>query len=197
VGCNTGESGFSLWQGQSSNLLLTSPAQSFLLSGPVGTHDHIFFLSKTFMCFEMGLPLRLEDLVFLWLFWAEKYFALAFGSAVILDLEPLWNPWQYVCLFQDNLRVSKWGLLFFFERKGWSLSLGTGLPALTQTQIVPFCISWPALEHPVSYPGALATLLLGGKRPRSETNHSTLSNTGYRMSGDVPPLFHMSSWHGS
>jgi hypothetical protein len=38
------------------NCYWTSPAQSVLFSGPLGTHDHIFVLSKTFTCFEMGPP---------------------------------------------------------------------------------------------------------------------------------------------
>jgi hypothetical protein len=39
----------------------SSPAQSVLISGPVGTHDHIFVLSKIFTCFEMGPSLREEE----------------------------------------------------------------------------------------------------------------------------------------
>jgi hypothetical protein len=34
----------------------SSPAQPILGSGPVGIHDCIFVLSKTFMCFGMGPP---------------------------------------------------------------------------------------------------------------------------------------------
>jgi hypothetical protein len=37
-----------------------SPTQSILVSGPVKTHDYIFVSSKIFMCFEIGLPPRLE-----------------------------------------------------------------------------------------------------------------------------------------
>jgi hypothetical protein len=36
------------------NCYWPSPAQSVLVLGPVGIHDHIFVLSKAFMCFEMG-----------------------------------------------------------------------------------------------------------------------------------------------
>jgi hypothetical protein len=32
-----------------------------MVSGPVGTHCHIFVLSKTFTCFEMGPPLQWEE----------------------------------------------------------------------------------------------------------------------------------------
>jgi hypothetical protein len=42
------------------NCYWSSPAQSVLVSGPVGPHDHIFVLCKTFTCFEMGPPLRRE-----------------------------------------------------------------------------------------------------------------------------------------
>jgi hypothetical protein len=44
------------------NCCSPSPAQSALVSGPVGTHAHIFVLSKTFTCFEIGPPLRLTAL---------------------------------------------------------------------------------------------------------------------------------------
>jgi hypothetical protein len=43
------------------NCYWPSPAQSFLVSSPVGTHAHIFVLSKTFTCSEMGPPLRREQ----------------------------------------------------------------------------------------------------------------------------------------
>jgi hypothetical protein len=45
----------------SSKLLLVLASQSFFVSGPVGTHDHIFVLSKTFTCFEIGPPLQREE----------------------------------------------------------------------------------------------------------------------------------------
>jgi hypothetical protein len=40
------------------NSCCPSPAQSDLVSGPIKTYDNIFVLSKTFVCFEMGSPLR-------------------------------------------------------------------------------------------------------------------------------------------
>jgi hypothetical protein len=44
---------------------LPLPAQLFLVLGPIGTHDQIFICSKTFMCFEMGPSLWLEEGVWL------------------------------------------------------------------------------------------------------------------------------------
>jgi hypothetical protein len=38
------------------NCCRSSPPQSVVVSGSVGTHDHIFFFSKNFTCFEMGPP---------------------------------------------------------------------------------------------------------------------------------------------
>jgi hypothetical protein len=39
-----------------------SPAQSVLVSGPFGAHDHIFVLSEPFFdCFERRPPLRQEE----------------------------------------------------------------------------------------------------------------------------------------
>jgi hypothetical protein len=49
-----------------------SPAQSTLVSGPVRTHDCIFVLSKTYMCFGMGPPFQLEGSEYHWplpLYW--------------------------------------------------------------------------------------------------------------------------------
>jgi hypothetical protein len=43
------------------NCFWSSPALSILISGTVGPHDHIFLLSKTFTCFEMGPTLRREE----------------------------------------------------------------------------------------------------------------------------------------
>jgi hypothetical protein len=40
------------------NYCWPSPAQSILVLDPVGTHGHIFVLSKTFTCVEVGPPLR-------------------------------------------------------------------------------------------------------------------------------------------
>jgi hypothetical protein len=39
-----------------------SPAHSFLVSGPVGTHDHIihFLFQRLLICFEMWSPVRLQ-----------------------------------------------------------------------------------------------------------------------------------------
>jgi hypothetical protein len=50
------------------NCCWPSPAQLFLVSGPVGTHGQTFVRSKPLMCLEIGPPLRREEgLVFLWL----------------------------------------------------------------------------------------------------------------------------------
>jgi hypothetical protein len=43
------------------NCCWSSPAESTLFSGPVGTHGDISVLSNTFTCFEMGPPLRREE----------------------------------------------------------------------------------------------------------------------------------------
>jgi hypothetical protein len=43
------------------NCCSPSLAQLILVSGPVGTHEYIFVLSKTSTCFEMGPPLRREE----------------------------------------------------------------------------------------------------------------------------------------
>jgi hypothetical protein len=43
------------------NCCWSSPVRSVLVSASVRTHDHILVLSKTFMCFEMGPPLRREE----------------------------------------------------------------------------------------------------------------------------------------
>jgi hypothetical protein len=40
---------------QSSKFMLVSPAQSFLVSGPVGTHDHIFVLPQILRVLKWGL----------------------------------------------------------------------------------------------------------------------------------------------
>jgi hypothetical protein len=40
---------------ESNKLLLVSPAQSFLVSGPVGTHDLIYVRSKTVYVFVNGV----------------------------------------------------------------------------------------------------------------------------------------------
>jgi hypothetical protein len=42
------------------NCCWSSPAQLFLISRSVGTHEYIS-LSKTFTCFEMGPPIRQEQ----------------------------------------------------------------------------------------------------------------------------------------
>jgi hypothetical protein len=50
-------------QGQSVgrvNCCWPSPAHSILVSGPIGTYDQMFILSKTFTCFAMGPPLGRE-----------------------------------------------------------------------------------------------------------------------------------------
>jgi hypothetical protein len=46
---------------QSSNLLLAFASTVILVLGPVGTHDHIFVLTKIFMCFETRHSLRREE----------------------------------------------------------------------------------------------------------------------------------------
>jgi hypothetical protein len=46
--------------GESKLLKTLALAQSFLVSGPVGTDDRIFVLSQISAGFEMGTPLRRE-----------------------------------------------------------------------------------------------------------------------------------------
>jgi hypothetical protein len=43
--------------------LVLASSQSVLVSDLGGTHDHIFLLSKTFACFEMGPSLRREEML--------------------------------------------------------------------------------------------------------------------------------------
>jgi hypothetical protein len=88
---------------------LPSSAQSFLVSGPTGTHDQISVHSKTtYMCSEIRPPLRREEgLVFLsrcyicstvhLLDWSGPVckLLLAFASTVILGFGPRRDPWPY------------------------------------------------------------------------------------------------------
>jgi hypothetical protein len=59
------------------NFCWASPTQSFMVSCPVGAHDRIFVLSKTFKRFEMGPPLRRkEGSDYYWslpLYWGDSY----------------------------------------------------------------------------------------------------------------------------
>jgi hypothetical protein len=105
-----------------------SPAQSFLVLGPIETYDHVLFFQTDFRCFETKPPFRREersDYCCL----LPRSCLLTTGSALILPRTaldqsvklPLALPSTLILGFESrrdhiqyfySLRVYKWGLIF-------------------------------------------------------------------------------------
>jgi hypothetical protein len=108
-----------------------SPAQGFLVPGPIGTHGHICVLSKTFTCFEMEPPPRQAKVFhYCWslpLYWGWRdcthtnthspaNCCWPSPAQSILVSGPIGTR-DHIFVLSRLLCVLKWGLLFA-ERRG-------------------------------------------------------------------------------